>query len=122
VSYRRFMKERSLTGFTLVEVVVAILVLAVGVLALAGTTAVTVRRMSQSGRLAAAASVARSRAESSFSQSCTAVTSGSERLFNLSSEWSASVGMVATDLTHTVTFAAPRGDHTDSFLTAAPCF
>jgi len=116
------MKERLQTGFTLVEVVVAILVLAVGVLALAGTTAVTARRMSQSGRLAAVASVARSRAESSFAESCAAVTSGSERLFNVRSEWSASVGVTATDITQSVTFAALQGDHTDSFLTSAPCY
>ena len=115
------MKQRQPTGFTIIEVLVAILVLAVGVLALAGTTAVTVRRMSESGHLAAAASVARARAESSFAESCTAVTSGAERLFDLRSDWSASPGPVSTDLTQSVTFAALRGDHTDSFLTSAPC-
>ena len=116
------MNEQQRTGFTLIEVLVAILVLAVGVLALAGTTAVTVRRMSQSGHLAAAASVARGRAESSLAESCTAVTSGSERVFSLRSEWSASPGPVSTDLAQSVTFAALRGDHTDSFLTSAPCY
>jgi type IV pilus modification protein PilV len=115
------MKERLPAGFTLIEVLVAILVLAVGVLALAGTTAVTVRRMSQSSRLSAAASVARSRAESSFAVTCTAVTSGNEQVFNLRSEWSAYAGAVSTDLTQSVTFAALHGDHTDSFLTSAPC-
>ena len=115
------MNERQPAGFTIVEVLVAMLVLAVGVLALAGTTAVTVRRMSQSGRLAAAATVARRRAESSFAGSCSAVTSGSERLFNVSSEWSASVGPTAADITQSVTFAAPQGNHRDSFLTSAPC-
>ncbi len=115
------MKERHGTGFTLIEVVVAILLLAVGVLALAATTAVTVTRMSESGHLATAASVARGRAESSFAESCSAITSGAERLFDLRSDWSASPGPVSTDLTQSVSFAAVRGDHTDSFLTSAPC-
>jgi prepilin-type N-terminal cleavage/methylation domain-containing protein len=115
------MNDRQRTGFTLIEVLVAILVLAVGVLALAGTTAVTVRRMSQSGHLAAAASVARGRAEFSFADGCTAVTSGTERLLDLHSEWSASPGPASTDLSQSVTFAALHGDHTDTFLTSIPC-
>jgi prepilin-type N-terminal cleavage/methylation domain-containing protein len=115
------MKERRPTGFTLIEVLVAMLVLTTGVLALAGTTAVTVKRMSQSGRMAAAASVAQSRAESSFAESCAAVTSGSEQLFNVRSQWSAAIGVTATDITQSVTFSAFQGDHTDSFLTSALC-
>ena len=55
-------------GFTLIEVVVAIVLLAVGVFALAGSAAVTVKRMSAAQRTSSAAAAARTRAESLFSR------------------------------------------------------
>lgn len=55
-------------GFTLIEVVVAIVLLTVGALALAGSAAVTIRRMSAAQRNSSAASAARTRAETLLSQ------------------------------------------------------
>lgn len=115
------MEPGSRAGVSLIEVVVAILVLAVGVLALAGSAAVTLRRMSDTARGTAAASVARSRAESSFSRSCAALGSGNERMPGLRSEWSIAGGAGSADITQRVTYPTRGGDHTDEFLTAAPC-
>jgi prepilin-type N-terminal cleavage/methylation domain-containing protein len=115
------MERRSRAGVTLIEVVVAILVLAVGTLALAGSAAVTLRRMSDSARGAAAASVARSRAESSFSRLCAALGSGSQQLLGVRSEWSIAGGAGSADISQRVTYPTRGGDHTDEFLTTAPC-
>ncbi len=115
------MEPGSRTGVTLIEVVVAILVLAVGALALAGSAVVTLRRMSDSARGTAAASVARSRAESSFSRPCAALGSGSQRLLGVRSEWSIAGGAGSADIRQRVTYPTRGGDHTDEFLTTAPC-
>ena len=113
------MKRRR--GFTFIEVVVSIVLLAVGALALAGSAAITLRRMSDSSRGAAAASVARARAETSFSESCTALSDGNPRTSGVRSEWSVSAGAGSTDVRQRVTYATRGGDHADEFLTTVPC-
>jgi prepilin-type N-terminal cleavage/methylation domain-containing protein len=115
------MQNGSRAGVTLIEVVVAILVLAIGALALAGSATVMLRRMSDTARGTAAASVARSRAESSFSRSCAALSNGNEQTLGVQSEWSISGGAGSADIRQRVTYRTRGGDHTDEFLTATPC-
>lgn len=112
---------RNLRGVTLVEVVVAIVLLAVGGLALAGSAAITVRRMSDSSRGATAASVARARAETSFSESCAALSDGNQRTSGVRSEWSVAGGSSSTDLRQRVIYSTRSGDHVDEFRTTVPC-
>ncbi len=115
------MQQGFRTGVTLIEVVVAILVLAVGALALAGSAAVTLRRMSDTARGTAAASVVRSRAEQSFSRPCAALGSGSQQLLGVRSEWFIAGGAGSANISQRVTYPTRGGDHSDEFLTAAPC-
>jgi prepilin-type N-terminal cleavage/methylation domain-containing protein len=61
-------------GFTIVEVVVALVILSVGVLALAGSSAVVMRQMTTGARTGQAASLAQSRFEQFASRaSCNAI-------------------------------------------------
>jgi prepilin-type N-terminal cleavage/methylation domain-containing protein len=115
------MKRISRAGVTLVEVVVAILVLSVGALALAGSAAVMARRMAESARAGAAVSVGRTRAELSFATRCAALADGDERLLGVRSEWSIAAAAASADISQRITHRTPRGDHFDEFLTAAPC-
>ena len=108
-------------GLTLIEIVVAILILSVGALALAGTSAVMVRRMAESARGGAAASVGRSRLESSFATPCPALSGGGELILGVRSEWSVFGGTNSADIRQRITYPTRRGAHTDDFLTAAPC-
>jgi prepilin-type N-terminal cleavage/methylation domain-containing protein len=108
-------------GLTLIEIVVAIVILSVGGLALAGTSALMVRRISESARGAAATSVARNRLESSLSSPCSALTSGSEQVFGVRSEWSTTGSAYSTAVSQHVSYPTRRGAHTDHFLTAVPC-
>ena len=63
-------------GFTIVEIIVAIMVLSVGVLGLAATAAVVQKQMGSGERQAAAAAIAQSRFDKLTSVNCaTAVTS-----------------------------------------------
>lgn len=108
-------------GLTLVEIVVAILILSVGALALAGTSALMVRRISESARGAAATAVARNRLEYSLSSPCSALTSGSEQLFGVRSEWSTTGSAYSAAVSQRVSYPTRRGAHTDHFLSAVPC-
>ena len=115
------MQRRSRTGLTLIEIVVAILVLSVGALAFAGSSAVMVRRLAESARGAAAASAARSRLESSFARACDVLTSGSEQSFGVRSDWSVTGSGRTSDIRQRITYPTLRGSRNEDFLTTAPC-
>lgn len=108
-------------GLTLIEIVVAILILSVGALALAGASALIVRRLSESARSASATTIARNRLESSQSLPCSAITSGSEQILGVRSEWSTTGSAYSAAISQRVSYPTRRGAHTDRFLTAAPC-
>lgn len=108
-------------GFTLIEVVIAIVILAAGALALAGTAAVTARRLAESSRQTSAVSVARSRAEASMASPCASLASGSETVRGVQSAWIATLASASTELSQRVSYPTSRGERSDDFLTAAPC-
>ncbi|HYN79947.1 MAG TPA: prepilin-type N-terminal cleavage/methylation domain-containing protein [Gemmatimonadaceae bacterium] len=115
------MNRESQRGFTLIEVVVAIVILAAGALALAGSAAVTVRRMSDTARRSSGVTMARSRAEASMASACGSLASGSETARGVRSDWVVSAGAVSAELSQRVSYPTSRGARSDDFLTAAPC-
>ncbi|HYN81538.1 MAG TPA: prepilin-type N-terminal cleavage/methylation domain-containing protein [Gemmatimonadaceae bacterium] len=108
-------------GFTLIEVVVAIVMLAAGALALAGTAAVTARRMAESARRSSAVSMARSRAEVSLASPCASLASGSETVRGVQSSWVAVAASASTELNQRVSYPTSLGERSDDYVTAAPC-
>lgn len=85
---------RSDAGFTLVEVMIAIIVLSVGALAMAGTSAAAIRMVGQGKRSTQAAQLAVSRLETlrrisrSTSPACTSLTSGNANAaYGMSESW-----------------------------------
>jgi prepilin-type N-terminal cleavage/methylation domain-containing protein len=77
---------RNERGFTIVEVIIAILVLTVGILALSGTSALVTRMIARGSRAAMAASFAAERMEVLRPQGCIARTGGSDTLYR-GSNW-----------------------------------
>lgn len=102
-------------GFTLVELVIAAFVFAVGALALEATAVASLRRMRRAADLAFAASVARSRLETLAAARCDAVASGTEELRGVVSSWTvgptalASVRVVSQTVAYTLE-GRPRTD------------
>lgn len=108
-------------GLTLIEVVIAILLLSVGALALEGSSALMIRRLAESKRAATAQNVARTRSESSLSTECGALTSGSEQAFGVQSQWTVGGNAGSIDIEQRLTYPTRRGQHSEKFLTAALC-
>lgn len=75
------------SGFTLIELVIAAFIFAIGALALEATAVASLRRMRRSADLAFAASVARSRLEALAAARCDAIASGTDELRGVVSSW-----------------------------------
>jgi prepilin-type N-terminal cleavage/methylation domain-containing protein len=115
-----FMTRRQ-PGFTLIELVIAIVLLSVGAIALAGCAAAITRQMTVSARRSRAAMIARSRAEESQSRPCSALTGGSEELQGIRSDWDVSTSSVSAELGQQVEYRSLFGQRMDMYRTAAPC-
>lgn len=108
-------------GFSLVEVVIAMLILTVGVLGLAATAGVVTRMTGQGGRLGGAAAVAGSRLERLRATPCASLASGAAGGGKYSESWTVTrVGLLVTvDLS--VAYAGTQGTRTDRFATTISC-
>lgn len=108
-------------GLTLIEVVIAIVLLSVGALALEGSSALMIRRLAESKRAATSQNIARARSESSIARDCSALTSGSEQTFGVQSQWTVGGNASSLHIEQRLTYPTRRGQHLEKFLTAALC-
>ena len=92
-------------GFTLVELLVAIVVFTIGALALAGTAGLVAMHVGDGGRLTTTAHIARSVLDSLRSQSCERALSGSSSRGTVVTTWT--VSRNARTATIDLTIAAP---------------
>jgi prepilin-type N-terminal cleavage/methylation domain-containing protein len=108
-------------GFSLIELMVAIMILTVGLLGLAATTAVSTQMIGAGGRHTLAASVAQSRFEMMQRGSCAGLTGGSSYTRNMTESWQVDSVRTSAFLTARVTYRTRRGSHTQVFRTVRPC-
>jgi type IV pilus assembly protein PilV len=110
-------------GFTLVEVMVAMLIFTIGLLGLATTSAVVVRQMGDAGRMGVAAAVAEARMEKLRVANCkTAVASASDTVRTVISTWSVTPQTRSTRIDVTVTYVTRNGSRSQSYRSTVPCF
>lgn len=108
-------------GYTLIEIVVALVVLATGALGLAAGSAVVAREISADGVRSQAARVAASRREKTEA-SCRVAQSGSEMLGAVSSIWTVSrPDSVRLIVAGTVSYSSPRGIRSEPYSAAIRC-
>ena len=110
-------------GFSLIEVVVAILILAVGVLGLAATSSVVTRQIGGGAQQNTAANLAASRFEQMRARLCTSLTSAASavKTNGISERWTVVAvndGRVVRD---SVWYDTPRGERGFVFETTLPC-
>jgi prepilin-type N-terminal cleavage/methylation domain-containing protein len=108
-------------AFTLVELLVAIVVLTVGLLALAASAGIVASHVGDGGRLTATAQVARSVLDSISAAPCDAIVGGVSRRAGIEAAWIASRDSVATRIELTVSSVMRRGTRRDTYRQVAPC-
>ena len=109
------------TGLTLIEVIVAMLLFAVGGLSLAATAAALARQFEITERRSSAAAVARIQAEKAHATDCANVSAGSESLLGVRADWSVVTGLSSAEVDLRVTRTDVRGSYTDRFLSRIAC-
>lgn len=109
-------------GFTIVEVLVAVLILSVGLLALASTAALVTRMIGQGDRYTEATTLAGRRIEALRARRCSA-ESGSETQGYFTVTWTSTSIMSgrAKQVAVTVTSPTTKGTRTDTFYSTIVC-
>ncbi|MEO7368799.1 MAG: prepilin-type N-terminal cleavage/methylation domain-containing protein [Gemmatimonadaceae bacterium] len=107
-------------GLTLIEVMVAILVFAVGALGLTATSAAVVRQMVSSEQRTRAAHMASTTKEKLNASPCSS-SSSSESLWGMTSSWTTNANASSVALEQTLQRRDSKGLHVDRFLSSAPC-
>jgi prepilin-type N-terminal cleavage/methylation domain-containing protein len=125
--------KQDTAGFTLAEVLVAISVLGLGLVALAGSSALVTRMVGRGQKATAAAQVAALRLERlrltaySTSPKCTALASGTAAagaagVAGVSESWTVTVNGSERVIAETVTYRTRSGvDKSDIFTTVIEC-
>jgi type II secretion system protein I len=108
-------------GFTLIELMVALTIFTVGLLAMASTTSVIMQLLAGSEARAVAAGVAESRFERIFATACANRTSGTATTRGIPEAWTRTVLARADDVTVTVTFLSGHRPRTETFRSYLPC-
>lgn len=107
-------------GFTLVEVIVAILLLTVALLAIEGSAAVTLRELADSKRETLAMRFAEDQRERSFGSVC-AASSGLDSANGVTATWIASPTGSRSHVIERTTFQTRYGVRSQAYNTAGPC-
>lgn len=108
-------------GFTLLEVIVAMMVLSVGVLGMASTTLALSRQIAGTRQQTLAAMLAQSRFERLRSVPCAAVSAGSESNRGITETWARRDTTRAIIVTDTVRWTVRGVARTQVFRSMSPC-
>ena len=109
-------------GFTIVELLVALMIFAVGMLGLAATAGSVTRMMGGARRQVIAATVAQTRLERLRSSPCNSITSGTETTRGVTSTWTVSPVTRGVNITERVSFQTSKaGVRTRTYMTTIPC-
>jgi prepilin-type N-terminal cleavage/methylation domain-containing protein len=119
--------KQARSGFTIIEVVVAMTILAVGVVALAGSSA-SVTRMIGRGKIdTRAAQLATQQVEAlrataySTTPRCTALVNGADTTDNVTLSWTATVTGTGRTVNVSASYGTVRGAHTEVLTTYIEC-
>ena len=115
------MPRQPFAGYTLIEVVVALLLFTVGALALVATSAVIGRELNANAVRERAGRMAESRLEM-LGAGCRGATAGREEHGGIESEWSVNFPDSAhVSLSESIVYPTRRGSRTDSYRLTVPC-
>ena len=108
-------------AFTIVELLVAIVVFTIGLVALAATSGLVAAHVGDGGRLTAVAHAARTVLDSLAARRCDAVVGGSANRDGVAADWAVSRDSSAAQVELTVAAALRRGSRRDAYRIVVPC-
>ncbi len=117
-------RPRARAGFTIVEVVVAVMILSVGVLGLAGAAAIVTRMMGSSEMLSDASTVAAARFETLRGRRCP-ITSGAASGSGITERWTVAqlgnTGYRMYEVVDSVRYVSRDGYRSQSYRSVVQC-
>lgn len=116
-----FTMRRARRGFTLVELIAAIIILVVGVLGLASTAAVVMRQMTASSMQTRAAIMGQSRLERLRSMPCANMANGTVTVNGITETWTVRIGTRTATIVDVVTWNERRTARSVTFTSERPC-
>ena len=108
-------------GFTIVELLVAVMIFSVGLLALASTSSMILTAMTTTRSRTVAAGVAESRFDIIRSTACANRATGSAKTRGITEVWTLTRLARADDVTVAVTFLSNHRPRTETFTSYMPC-
>lgn len=108
-------------GFTIVELLVAVVIFSVGLLALAATASTILTTLTSTQSRTIAANVADSRFDRIRATGCAARSAGSTTTRGITESWTLDHLARADDVTVAVTFLSNRQSRTEVFRSFLPC-
>lgn len=108
-------------GFTIIELLVAVVIFSVGLLALAGTSSVILTSLTSTQSRTVAAGVAESRFERIRATACASRAAGSTTTRGITESWTLDRLARADDVTVAVTFQSNHQARTELFRSFLPC-
>lgn len=113
---------RARNGFTVIEVIIAIMILSVGIIALVSTAAMATRMIGQGQRYTEAAQMANRRFEILRAMPCDSLAAGADTTDRFTERWTiTAVGSGGQRLNLMVQSPTANGFRTDSFSTTRFC-
>lgn len=108
-------------GFSLIELMIAVMILTVGVLGVAGSARVVTQMTGSGARYGASAAVASSRFEQLRAADCSTVASGSATTGRFAEKWTVTTAGMLRTVTLTITYNNGTKTRTDVFSTMISC-
>lgn len=120
--HRSNMTRRPRRGLTLIEMIIAIVVMSIGVMGLAGTATYVATQMGGGSAQTLAAALSSKVADSLASRNCSALIDGSQTKRGVTVAWTVATSTRIRTITQTVTYQVKRGStKTQSYTMVVQC-
>jgi len=118
---RLFNRRRARRGFTLVEMIIAIIVMSIGIMGLAGTATYVVRQVGEGSTQTVAAALAAQLTDSLSSRRCSNIVAGNQTKRRVTLTWTVDDSSRTKWIRTQVQYPTKRGARTLNYQTVVQC-